>query len=121
MTNLDADLRRLKALHRRALAPLVRAALAQADPDLREFAAALPAEVDSVEAHLKNFWARKGLTEAQVADFARRYGRALAAHPPFRAFEAAMEQLGRQAGTAAFAPALAAAADRLGLDPGTLR
>lgn len=121
MAEREADLRRVRALHRKALAPLVKAALAGADPDLREFAAGLPAEVDSVEAYLKNFWDRKGLVGEKVPDFARRYGRALAGHPGFQAFEAAMEELDRSAGMPAFAERLAAAAARFGVDPERLR
>lgn len=121
MADRETDLRRIKALHRKALVPLVRAALAGADPDLREFAAGLPAEVDSVEAHLKNFWARRGMGPGQIQDFARRYGLALAASPGFRTFEEAMEQLGQAAGTAAFPAKLAAVARRLQIDPEGLR
>ncbi len=117
MANKEDDFQHIKVLHRKAHMPLVRQALTTADPDLQEFAAGLPAELDSVEAHLKNFWARKGWNEDQVQDFARRYGGALADSPDFRAFEQVMENLARAAGTPEFAASLAAAARQLGLDP----
>jgi len=57
----ESDLRQLRELHRRAVAPLVKACLGDhPDPDLRAFAAALPDQVDSVEAYLKRFWAERG-------------------------------------------------------------
>lgn len=116
----DDHLRRIRALHRKLKARLVKDCLQSADPDLREFAASLPAEVDSVEAHLKNFWQRKGLTGPKVQDFAVRFGRALAGCAPFQTFEREMEELSRLAGSDGFAARLAAAAARLGVDPGAL-
>lgn len=116
----DNDLRRVRALHRKLLAPLVRSCLAGADADLQEFARSLPEQVDSVEAHLKKFWLRKGLAGQALQDFAVGYGRTLAACPDFQAFETAMEELDRAAGQAGFDDRLAAAARQHGLDPESL-
>ncbi|MFO7172224.1 MAG: hypothetical protein DIU70_004525 [Bacillota bacterium] len=100
----ESDLRQLRELHRRAVAPLVKACLGDhPDPDLRAFAAALPDQVDSVEAYLKRFWAERGYQAGAIEGFASRYGRALASCPRFREFEARMEALARSAGTPAFA------------------
>lgn len=120
MPGQQDDLRRLQALHRQVLARLVKRCLQAADPDLQEFAATLPAAVDSVEGHLKRFWARKGFTPDRVRDFAVRYGRALGACPEFQTFEARMAELGRLAGQPGFAERLAAVAQELGVVPESL-
>lgn len=98
----EDDFRQLQALHRQLLAGVIRTCLSDAAPDLREFAASLPEQVESPEAALRKFWVARQLSEAGVQDFARRFGQTLAQCPAFQRLEQAMTELARLAGSPEF-------------------